>query len=134
MFVDRTQAAREVVRVCKPDGYIVDYEAYFTRDTPANIVESSQELFLGMVLEDPEGWMDLYRTAGLTDIEYVSGPAEFIGPAYMIRDEGLTCFLKIVGRLLTHPTYVRQMAGMLPRVRRVQPYIDYIVLVGRKPA
>ena len=134
MFVDRSRAAREVFRVCKPNGYVVDHEAYFIRETPADVLESSQELFPGMVLEDPEGWADLYRSAGFTDIAYVSGPAEFIGPAYMIRDEGLGGFLKILGQLLTHPAYLRQMAGTMPRVRRVQPYIDYIVLASRKPA
>ncbi|WP_224333858.1 class I SAM-dependent methyltransferase [Haloprofundus halobius] len=134
MFVDRAQAAREVVRVCKPGGLVIDHEAYFTRGAPDEIIQSSQELFPGFGLEEPEGWVGLYRNAGLSDIEYVSGPAEFIGPGYIIRDEGLSGFLTILGRLLTHPTYLRQMAGMLPRVRRVQPYIDYIVLAGRKPA
>lgn len=86
-----------------------------------------------MVLGDAQGWVDLYRSAGLTDVEYVSGPAGFFGPAYMIRDEGVTEFLKILGRLLTHPSYLRHMAWMGPRMRRVQPYVDYIVVAGRKP-
>lgn len=134
MFVDRARAASEVVRVCKPGGLVIDHEAYFTRGAPKEVIESSQELFPGFVLEEPEGWVELYRKAGLSDIEYVSGPAEFIGPAYMIRDEGLSGFLTILGRLVTHPADLRQMAGMLPRVRRVQPYTDYIVVAGRKPA
>lgn len=134
MFVDHARAASELVRICKPDGYVVDHEAYFVPETPATVAERSQELFPGMVLEDPEGWVSLYRDAGLTDIEQVSGPAAFIGPGYVIRDEGLAGFLTILGRLVTHPAYLRQMAATAPRVRRVQPYIDYIVLAGRKPA
>lgn len=133
MFVDRDRAAREVVRVCKPGGYVVNHEAYFVEETPDEVLESSQELFPGMVLETPDGWVELYRSAGLTEIEYVSGSAEFFGPAYMIRDEGLIATLKILGRLLTHPASLRHMAWMGPRVRRVQPYVDYIVLAGRKP-
>lgn len=134
MFVDRARATKELVRVCRPGGYVVDHEAYFDRETPEEVVESSQELFPGMVLEDSEAWRELYRSAGLTDIECVSGPAEFFGPAYMIRDEGILGFLKILGRLLSHPAHLRQMAEMGPRVRRVQPYLDYIVVAGRKPA
>lgn len=134
MFLDRSQAARELTRVCKPNGHVVDVEAYFVQETPADVLESSQELFPGMILEEPEGWVDLYNSAGLTDIEYVSGPAEFVGPLYMIRDEGLSGFLTILGRLVTHPAYLRQFAARLPRVRRVQPYIEYIVIAGRKPA
>lgn len=78
--------------------------------------------------------MELYRSAGLTDVEYVSSPAEFFGPAYMVRDEGVTGVLKILGRLITHPAYLRQMAEIGPRVRRVQPYLNYIVVAGRKLA
>jgi hypothetical protein len=100
--------------------------------SPAEILETSQELFPGLNLESADGWVDLYRSAGLTDIEYVSGPAEFIGPGYMIRDEGLTGFLKILGRLLTHPSYLRGMAKMGGKSRRIQPYLEYIVLTGRK--
>lgn len=134
MFVDHDQAAKEVVRVCKQGGFVVNHEAYFVPETPADVLETSQELFPGLDLETPNGWVELYRSAGLTDIEYVSGPAEFIGPAYMIRDEGLVGSLKILGRLLTHPKYLRHMAWMGSRSRRIQPYIDYIVLAGRKPA
>lgn len=134
MFVDRARATKELVRVCKPGGTVVDHEAYFDRGTPEDVVESSQELFPGMVLEDAETWGELYRSAGLTDIEYVSGPAEFFGPTYMIRDEGVLGFLRILGHLLTHPAHLRQMAHMGPRVRRVQPYLNYIVVAGRKPA
>jgi cyclopropane fatty-acyl-phospholipid synthase-like methyltransferase len=133
MFVDRARAASEVVRVCKPGGLVVDHEAYFTQGTPNEVLESGQELFPGFVLEEPEGWVALYREAGLSDVEYVTGPAEFIGPTYVIRDEGLSGFLKILARLLTHPADLRQMAGMLPHARRIQPHIDYIVVAGRKP-
>lgn len=132
MFVDRARAARELTRVCKPDGHVIDVEAYFVKDTPVDVLESSQELFPGMVLEEPEGWVDLYSSAGLTDIEFISGPAEFVGPRYMIRDEGLGGFLQFLGRLLTHPAYLRQFAARVPRVRHVQPHIEYIVLAGQK--
>lgn len=134
VFVDRPRAASELARVCRPDGYVVDVEAYFVNETPADVLEGSQELFPGMDPEEPEGWVDLYSSAGLTDIEYMSGPGEFVGPAYMIRDEGLGGFLKFLGRLVTHPEYLRQFVTKMPRVRRVQPYVEYIVLAGRKPA
>lgn len=133
MFVDRIRATRELVRVCKPGGYVVDHEGYFLDETPDDVLESSQELFPGIVLEDPDAWVDLFSSAGLADVHYVNGPAEFFGPGPMIRDEGVTGFVKIIGRLLSHPTLLRQMVAMAPNVRRLQPHLDYIVVAGRKP-
>ena len=100
MFVDRITAIRELVRVCKPGGYVVDHEGYFLDGTPDTVLVSSQEPFPGLVLEDPEG---------------------------------LIGFFKILGRLLSHPTLLRQMAAMAPKVRRLQPHLDYIVVAGQKP-
>lgn len=133
MFVDRPAATGELVRVCKPGGYVVDHEGYFLDGTPDDVLESSQELFPGIVLEDPAAWLTLYRDAGLDDVQYVNGSAEFFGPGPMVRDEGVVGFLKILGRLFSHPSHLRQMAAMAPHVRRLQPHLDYIVIAGRKP-
>ena len=133
MFVDRPTATGELVRVCKPGGYVVDHEGYFIDGTPDDVLESSQELFPGIILEGPDAWVTLYQDAGLDDIQYVNGSAEFFGPGPMIRDEGVIGFIKILGRLLSHPSHLRQMAAMAPHVRRLQPHLDYIVIAGRKP-
>lgn len=135
MFVDRDQATRELVRVCKPGGYVVDHEAYFSRTPTDGIIESSQHLFPGLELDEtPDVWADRYRSAGLTDIEYVTGPVRFLGPRALIRDEGLSGSLKMMGRLLTKPKYLQRMRDVAPHERRVEPYLDYFVLAGRKPA
>lgn len=133
MFVDRERTARELVRVCKPGGYVIDHEAYFARDPPSDVLDASQALLPGVALEAPERWVDLYRSAGLTDVEYVTAPVESLGPANMIRDEGLGGFLGVVLRLVTHPTLFRRMASKMSRAKEMEPYLDYLVVVGRKP-
>lgn len=134
MFVDRDRATRELVRVCEPGGYVVDHEAYFSRTPTDEVVESSQHLFPGLKLDEtPDVWADRYRSAGLTDIEHVSGPVEFFGLRALVRDEGVSGSLKMVGRLLTKPKYLQRMRGVAPHERRVEPYLDYFVLAGRKP-
>lgn len=133
MFVDRRRATSELARVCKPGGYVIDQEGFFEAGTPDEAIESSQELFPGMVLEDPEAWVELFSDAGLSDVEYVTGPAEFFGPGPMIRDEGVSGFFRILGRLLTHPRLLRQMIATAPNVRRLQPHLNFIVISGRKP-
>ena len=135
MFVDRDRATRELVRVCKPGGYVVDHEAYFSRTPTDDVIESSQHLFPGLELDEtPDVWADRYRSAGLTDIEYVDGPVGFFDPRALIRDEGVSGFLKMMGRLLTKPKYLQRMRDVAPHERRVEPYLDYFVLAGRKPA
>lgn len=134
MFVDRERATRELARVCKPGGLVIDHEAYLAGDPPSNVLDASQALFPGIAFEAPERWAERYRSAGLTDVEFVTAPAEFLGPANMIRDEGVRGFLGVVFRLVTHPTLLRRMARMTSRAHKIEPYLDYLVVVGRKPA
>lgn len=135
MFVNRDQATRELVRVCKPGGYVVDHEAYFSRNPTDDIIESSQHLFPGLDLDEtPDVWVERYRSAGLTDIKYVDGPVRFFDPRALIRDEGVSGSLKMIGRLLTRPKYLQRMRDVAPHERRVEPYLDYFVLTGRKAA
>lgn len=133
MFVDSDRAMKELVRVCKPGGYVVDHEAYLVEETPADVVEASQSLFPGIKFEAPEVWVERYRSAGLTDVEFVTEPVDVGGPAAMVRDEGLLGFAKIVGRLIVRPSHRRQMMRMMPIQQRLEPYLDYVVLSGRKP-
>lgn len=135
MFVDRPRAAKEVARVCKPGGYVLDHEAFFPLQPPAEIVElCHKELLPGIAFEEPEDWARLFRSAGLTDIQHVSSPVKFLSPAYMIRDEGLANILRMMVRMLARPAYFRKTFWFMPRLRKVEPHISYIAFAGRKPA
>lgn len=134
MFVDREQAVRELVRVCKPGGHVIDHEAFFGTQPPADVVDiCHRELLPGIAFQEPEEWAELYRAAGLTGIDYVSREARFWSPVHMLRDEGAATFARMVARMLTRPQLLRRMARLTPRVRKVEPYVSYLVLSGRKP-
>lgn len=133
MYLDRDRATGELVRVCKPGGYVIDQEAYFARTPTEEARESNQYLHPGLDLdEDPEGWADRYRRAGLTDIESVSEPVEYFDFGSLVRDEGIRGVVTMLGGFLRNPSEFRERRRSMPHEQRIEPFIDYFVLVGRK--
>ena len=78
MFVERSRAARELVRVCKPGGRVLATEFYWRKPpTP-----EARQLFLGEVcpglqFDSVDDWVDLYTSAGLVNVQVDNGPTIF---------------------------------------------------------
>ena len=135
MFVDRQRAAKELVRVCRPGGMVLATE-FFWREPPS---EEAREIFLGQVcpgmqLDQLDGWVSIYRGAGLSAIEVRSGPFEMMTPRGFIQDEGFVNALACMVRGLSRAAYMRKMAWLMPRISRAVPYLGYILVGGLKPA
>ncbi len=135
MFVDRQRAARELVRVCRSGGMVLATE-FFWRQPPT---EEAREIFLGQVcpgmqLDQLDGWVRIYKDAGLSAIEVRSGPFEMMTPRGFIQDEGLVNACACMVRGLSRAAYVRKMAWLMPRISRAVPYLGYILVAGLKPA
>jgi len=133
MFVARTRAARELVRVCKPGGRVLATE-FMWRQPPS---PEAREVFLGQVcpglsFDTVEDWIHIYGEAGLTDLEVDEGPFEMMTPRGFLEDEGFASALKVMGRVCTRPAYAKKMAWLVPRMRRAVPYLGYIVVSGRR--
>ncbi len=135
MFVDRQQAARELVRVCKPGGMVLATEFLWRKPpTPAARQAFLGEVCLGMSFDTLDDWTRLYSTAGLADLRVTSGAVEMMTPTGFIADEGLGNCLAIMGRALTRPAYLKKMLWLMPRINRAVPYLGYITIAGQKPA
>ena len=135
MFVDRQRAARELLRVCRPGGMVLATE-FFWRQPPT---DEAREIFLGQVcpgmqLDQLDGWVRIYRDAGLSAIEVRSGPFEMMTPRGFIQDEGLVNAFACMVRGLSRAAYLRKMAWLMPRISRAVPYLGYILVRGLKPA
>jgi SAM-dependent methyltransferase len=135
MFVDRQRAARELVRVCRPGGMVLATE-FFWRQPPT---EEAREIFLGQVcpgmqLDRLDGWVRIYKDAGLAPIEVRSGPFEMMTPSGFLQDEGLVNAFACMLRGLSRVAYRRKMAWLMPRIRRAVPYLGYLLVAGDKPA
>src|SRR6266567_3201964 len=135
MFVDRQRAAKELVRVCRPGGMVLATE-FFWRQLPT---EEAREIFLGQVcpgmqLDKLDGWVRIYKDAGLSAIEVRSGPFEMMTPRGFIQDEGFINAFACMFRGLSRVAYLRKMAWLMPRISRAVPYLGYILVGGLKPA
>ncbi len=78
--------------------------------------------------------MDIYRQAGLEDVDMTTGPFAMMTPRGFLQDEGVANSLRVMGRALSRPAYVRKMAWLMPRMQPAVPYLGYAAISGHKPA
>ena len=134
MFVNRRQAAAELVRVCRPGGMVLATE-FFWRQPPT---DEAREVFLGQVcpgmqLDKLDGWVRIYKDAGLDALQVRSGPFEMMTPRGFLQDEGFVNAAACVLRGVSRIAYLRKMAWLMPRISRAVPYLGYILVAGVKP-
>lgn len=134
MFVDRSRAVHEVVRVCRPGGRVLDHEFIYRRPPTAEV----RRIFEGQVcpgirFDTEEDWVALYRDARLRNLQYTTGPFAMMTPLGMWRDEGVSNLLAMMAQVATRRAYRRKMIWLMSRMLRVMRYLGYVVLVGTKP-
>jgi ubiquinone/menaquinone biosynthesis C-methylase UbiE len=133
MFVDRSRATRELVRVCQPGGRVLATE-FFWRKPPT---AEARHLFLGevcpgMQFDTLDDWVRLYTAAGLSEVQVQTGPFDMMTPHGFLHDEGLANSFAVMGRAMSRLSYARKMAWLMPRVARAVPYLGYILVSGNK--
>jgi ubiquinone/menaquinone biosynthesis C-methylase UbiE len=133
MFVDRPRAAKELVRVCRPGRRVLTTE-FLWRKPPT---PEARQIFLGEIcpglnFDTLDDWVDIYRQAGLDDIQVTTGSFEMMTPAGFLADEGMNCF-KLMARTLSRWTYLRKMVWLMPRMQRAVPFLGYVTVSGLKP-
>jgi SAM-dependent methyltransferase len=134
MFVDRARAAAELARVTRPGGQVLATE-FFWRKPPT---PEAKEIFLGQIcpgleFDTVEDWVRIYESAGLADLDTVTGPFEMMTPRGFLSDEGVARSLAIIGRVASRPANIRKMAWLMPRMAKAVPYLGYIVVAATKP-
>ncbi len=134
MFVDRRRAIREVVRVTKPGGRILDHE-FCWRDRPdLQALEILRQPMMcpGINFDDVRNWESLFERAGVIDIESITGPFALMKPRQFFSDEGLRNSARIVGRACSRRVYVRKSIWLMRNIVSIMPKLGYIVLRGTK--
>lgn len=133
MFVDRDQAIRELVRVCRPGGLVLATEFHWRRPpTPRARQAFLGELCPGMLFETVEDWLDRYGSAGLADLQVRTGPFEMMTARGFLSDEGLGNAVRFMARAMTNGTARRRMTWIVPRISRAVSYLGYVVVRGRR--
>ena len=130
MFVNRDQAAGEVVRVCKFGGRVVDHEFIWRKSPPTEARRAFMgEVCPGIDFDSPEDWRSLYERAGLKDIDLVTGPFAMMTPSGFVRDEGRNT-PRVVLTAFSRLAYLRKLAWLMRRMWRAMPYLGYVVIGG----
>jgi cyclopropane fatty-acyl-phospholipid synthase-like methyltransferase len=134
MFVDRRHATRELVRVCRPGGRVLATEFLWAKPP----TDQARQIFLGevcpgMTFDSLADWLDLYRQAGLENIQVTTGPFDMMTLRGFSSDEGLANSVAIMIRVALRPDYAKKMLWMWPRVNRAVPYLGYVAISGDKP-
>jgi hypothetical protein len=124
-----------LVRVCRTGGRVLATE-FLWRKPPT---PEARQIFLGEVcpgmnFDTLDDWVQIYREAGLSDVQVTSGPFEMMTTAGFVRDEGIANSLAVMGRALSRRSYLKKMAWLMPRMNRAVPYLGYIAVSGVKPA
>lgn len=131
--LDKKVAISEMVRVVKPGGYVGIHDICWKDDVPLDIRQSLDDIE-GEKPETIEGWKDLFKRAGLIDIEAVD--KSYLIPKWIINiknELGVKGRFKIILRILR----TWGINGFF-RIRKSEKifqskYIGYGIIIGRKP-
>jgi cyclopropane fatty-acyl-phospholipid synthase-like methyltransferase len=134
IFADRPLAAREITRVCRPAGRVLDHEFVYRTPPTAEIRRTiEKEVCGGVHFDTDQDWVELFENAGLRNIQVRVGPFAMMTLEGMLRDEGLANTFRMMLRVCSRPAYVRKMCWLMARMLPAAPYLGYVVLAGTKP-
>ena len=133
MFVNRHAAIKEVLRVCKPTGRVIEQE-FIWRKTPTvdarRILEGG--VCPGIKFDSADDWITIYESNGFIKTQLVTGPFRMMSLAGFLKDEGMLNTLSIMAKAITRVAYMKKMAWLMPRIMKVKNSLGYIVFSVEK--
>jgi SAM-dependent methyltransferase len=131
---DQQTSIQEVVRVCRPGGYVFDHEFVWVRQPPADLrLVFDSMVCPGMSFETEDEWRELYGATGQKDIRAVPVPFDLLTPRGMLRDEGVTGTVAFIGRAMSRWVYITRMLWLIRVLVKVSPYLGSVVIASAKP-
>ena len=136
MYADKAKAhlLKEYFRVLKPGGKLLTHDMMLLNtENPQYILEQIyQAINVNAQPMSHDGWINLFSSAGFSDIKTSHAPMTLLSPTGMIIDEGFFGALKIFRNAL-HKQNRQQFFNMLNRFRKNKKYLNYIAVCSVKP-
>lgn len=136
MYADPTKArlVGEYRRVLKPGGCLLTHDVMLADDAPSATTDDMRAAIRVPAQPLTEaGWTAVFRDAGFGAVEIESGPMSLMSPCGMVRDEGLSGALRILGNGL-RPENRATFAAMFRTFRRHRRHLRFLAARSRKPA
>ncbi|MEH8096681.1 class I SAM-dependent methyltransferase [Gallibacterium anatis] len=97
----KRKAVTEYFRVLKPGGFLLTHDVMLLEHNEAQILATLREVInVSITPLTKEGWKDLFKQAGFSNVDSYSGEMTLLSPKGMIYDEGVLGTLKIVRNAL----------------------------------
>ncbi len=97
----KCKAVTEYFRVLKPGGFLLTHDVMLLEHNEAQILATLREVInVSITPLTKEGWKDLFKQAGFSNVDTYSGEMTLLSPKGMIYDEGVLGTLKIVRNAL----------------------------------
>ncbi len=133
MFVDREKAVKEIRRVCKAGGTVVEHE-FIWRSQPSaearRIFEG--EVCPGIKFDTAEDWTKLYTDNGFESLNAVTGPFVMMSVGGFLADEGFGGTMRLMATAFSRYAYLKKMMWLMPRIMRVRSSLGYVVFSSTK--
>jgi SAM-dependent methyltransferase len=132
-FLDHIAVAREMVRVCRHGGRVIDHE-FAWRRTPPDETRASVEVDLcPSSIRSNEGWVALYEQFGLKDVEVTTGTPSMLSPFGLVRDEGFAGSMRFVRNVFSRGANRKKTFLVMKQLGKAMPYLGWIVVAGVRP-
>ena len=135
VFTDKERSLSESKRVAKPGGVIATQEFTWQHPPTNHVVQGTEEVLCqGMRFLQMNEWVDLFKKAGLSNIDAEEGPFIMMYPAQMVRDEGMLGLCRMMMRSMSTWSRMRRMFRIYKFMLLNMKYYGYGIYAGTKPA
>jgi len=131
MFTDHERAIAEMMRVLKPGGILVDHEFAWSRPPTPSRARRFASLFGSGRCELPTFWKAAYESAGLGQVQTMTGPVLNFTPPGILIDEG-PMGIVFLARSLAGWRRARRFGQFIWRINSLAPTLRYVITTGRK--
>jgi ubiquinone/menaquinone biosynthesis C-methylase UbiE len=130
---DKVKGMLEYIRVVKPGGTLAFNEATWIKSPPPpDLVSFITQVFgVRSELLPPQGWIDLFSSAGVKDLFHTIHQAQAMSNPWEDLKDVIQVFPKMVSMILKNPLFRKFIRTSLAIPKDITEYFGYGLYVGK---